>query len=52
MLNTEVKPDSDNLYTIIIENTGTAPVEEIDLSTPKEPEGWLVEFEKTLIFSK
>ena len=45
MLNTEARPDKDNLYTLIIENTGTAPVEDISISTPQEPEGWLVEFE-------
>ncbi|MFC2144807.1 NEW3 domain-containing protein [Actinomycetota bacterium] len=45
MLNTEVRPDRDNLYILIIENTGTAPVEDISISTPQEPEGWLVEFE-------
>jgi len=45
MLNTEVRPDRDNIYTLIIENTGTAPVEDISVSTPQEPEGWQVEFE-------
>jgi uncharacterized membrane protein len=45
MLNTEVRLDRDNLYILIIENTGTAPVEDISISTPQEPEGWLVEFE-------
>ena len=45
MLNTEVRPDRDNIYTLLIENTGTAPVEDISISTPQEPEGWQVEFE-------
>ena len=45
MLNTEVRPDRDNIYILIVENTGTAPVEDIKVSTPQEPEGWLVEFE-------
>jgi uncharacterized membrane protein len=45
MLNTEVRPDRDNLYILIIENTGTAPVEDISISIPQEPEGWLVEFD-------
>ena len=45
MLNTEVRPDRDNIYTLIIENTGTAPVEDISISAQQEPEGWQVEFE-------
>jgi uncharacterized membrane protein len=45
MLNTEVRPDRDNIYTLLIENTGTAPVEDISVTTPQEPEGWQVEFE-------
>jgi len=48
MLNTEVRPDRDNIYTLIIENTGTAPVEDISVSTPQEPEGWQVEFEDNI----
>ena len=48
MLNTEVRPDKDNLYILIIENTGTAPVEDISISTPQEPEGWQVEFEDNI----
>lgn len=48
MLNTEVRPDRDNLYILIIENTGTAPVEDISISTAQEPEGWLVEFEDNI----
>ena len=48
MLNTEVRPDRDNLYILIIENTGTAPVEDISISTPMEPEGWKVEFEDNI----
>ena len=48
MLNTEVRPDRDNLYILIIENTGTAPVEDISISTALEPEGWLVEFEDNI----
>jgi uncharacterized membrane protein len=45
MLNTEVRPDRGNIYTLLIENTGTAPVEDISITTPQEPEGWQVEFE-------
>ena len=48
MLNTEVRPDRDNIYILIIENTGTAPVEDISISTPMEPEGWQVEFEDNI----
>ena len=48
MLNTEVRPDKDNLYILIIENTGTAPVEDISISTSQEPEGWQVEFEDNI----
>ena len=47
-LNTEVRSDRDNLYTLIIENTGTAPVEDINVSTPQEPEGWQIEFEDNI----
>ena len=47
-LNTEVRPDRDNIYTLIIENTGTAPVEDISISTQQEPEGWLIEFEENI----
>ena len=48
MLNIEVRPDKDNLYILFIENTGTAPVEDISISTPQEPEGWQVEFEDNI----
>lgn len=47
-LSTDVGPGRDNLYILIIENTGTAPVEDISISTQQEPEGWLIEFEDNI----
>ncbi len=47
-LSTDVGPGRDNLYILIIENTGTAPVEDISISTQQEPEGWLVELEDNI----
>jgi len=47
-LNADVGPGRDNLYILIIENTGTAPVEDISISTQQEPEGWLVELEDNI----
>jgi uncharacterized membrane protein len=48
MFNVEISPNRDNLYTLVLENTGTAPVEDIEVSTTGEQEGWLVEFEDTI----
>lgn len=45
MYNIEINPNRDNVYTLILENTGTAPVEDIEVSTTGEKEGWLIEFE-------
>ncbi|MCK5567537.1 MAG: hypothetical protein KAI62_06455 [Actinomycetia bacterium] len=42
-LNAEVRPGRDNLFTLVLENTGTAPVEDITLNSSSEPEGWQVE---------
>lgn len=42
-LNAEVRPGRDNSFTLILENTGTAPVEDITLNSSSEPEGWQVE---------
>jgi len=47
-LDTDVSPGRDNLFILIIENTGTAPVEDISISTQQEPEGWLVELEDNI----
>ena len=47
-LSTDVGPGRDNLYILIIENTGTAPVEDISISTQQEPEGWLIELEDNI----
>jgi uncharacterized membrane protein len=48
MYNVEISPNRDNLYTLILENNGTGPVEDIEVSTSGEQEGWLVEFEDTI----
>jgi uncharacterized membrane protein len=48
MLNTDVVPGKDNSYTLIVKNTGTAPVEDISLSSSGEPEGWQVELIDTI----
>ena len=42
-LNAEVRPGRDNSLTLVLENTGTAPVEDITLNSSSEPEGWQVE---------
>ncbi|TET50750.1 MAG: hypothetical protein E3J58_03095 [Actinomycetota bacterium] len=42
-LNAEVRPGRDNLFILVLENTGTAPVEDITLNSSGEPEGWQVE---------
>ena len=47
-LSTDIGPGRDNLYILIIENTGTAPVEDISISTQQEPEGWLIELEDNI----
>lgn len=48
MLNTDVAPGRENKYTLIVKNTGTAPVEDISLSSSGEPEGWQVELIDTI----
>jgi uncharacterized membrane protein len=48
MLNTEVAPGVDNKYTLVLKNKGTAPVEDITLSSSGEPEGWQVELVDTI----
>jgi len=47
-LNAEVRPGRDNLFTLVLENTGTAPVEDITLNSSGEPEGWQVELEDNI----
>ncbi len=47
-LNAEVRPGRDNSFTLILENTGTAPVEDITLNSSGEPEGWQVELEDNI----
>jgi uncharacterized membrane protein len=49
-LNTEVRAGKENIYTIIVKNTGSAPVEDISLSSSGEPEGWLVELQDRIDF--
>ena|GEM_PF-1368214 len=48
MLNTDVVPGRENKYTFIVRNTGTAPVEDISLSSSGEPEGWQVELQDSI----
>jgi uncharacterized membrane protein len=48
MYNVEIRPNKDNIYTLILENNGTAPVEDIEVSTTGEQEGWLIEFEDNI----
>ncbi len=47
-LNTKVRPGRENIYTLILKNTGTAPVENINISSSGEPEGWQVELEDNI----
>jgi len=47
-LNTEVRSGKENIYILILKNTGTAPVEDIKLSSSGEPEGWQVELEDNI----
>lgn len=47
-LNAEVRPGRDNSFTLILENTGTAPVEDITVNSSGEPEGWQVELEDNI----
>ena len=47
-MNTEVRAGKENIYKIIVRNTGTAPVEDITLTSSGEPEGWLVELQENI----
>lgn len=47
-LNTNVRPGRENIYILILKNTGTAPVENISISSSGEPEGWLIELEDNI----
>jgi len=47
-LNTEVRPGRENIYILILKNTGTAPVENITISSAGEPEGWQIELEDNI----
>jgi len=42
-LNTDVRPGRENIFTLVLKNTGSAPVEDINLSSSGEPEGWQVD---------
>jgi uncharacterized membrane protein len=48
IFSTIIRSGRDNNYKLILENTGSAPVEEITISTKDEPEGWQVDFEKEI----
>lgn len=47
-LSTEVRSGKENLYTLVLKNTGTAPIGDIKISSSGEPEGWLVELESNI----
>jgi uncharacterized membrane protein len=47
-LNAELRAGKENAFNIIVRNTGTAPVEDITLSSSGEPEGWLVELQDNI----
>lgn len=47
-LNTEVRAGKENIYTIVIKNVGSAPIEDITLNSSGEPEGWQVELEDNI----
>ena len=47
-LNAEVRAGKENIYKIIVKNAGTAPIEDIKLTSSGEPEGWLVEIQDTI----
>ena len=49
-LNTEITAGEDNHISILLENTGTAAVEDITLSSTK-PEGWSITFNPTKVDS-
>ncbi len=49
-LNTEIKGEAEQNITILLENTGTAPIEDIALSSDK-PDGWGITFEPDKIDS-
>ncbi len=48
-LNTEVVKDADNSFTLILDNIGTGPVEDITLSVVDSPVRWLVDFKEEKI---
>ena len=48
LFSTTINSAKDNNYKLVLENIGTAPVENITISTKDEPEGWQVDFEKEL----
>lgn len=47
-LNTAINKNGDNRFILLLENIGTGPVEDINLSVVDQPEGWLIEFEKNI----
>ncbi len=42
-LNTDVRPGRENIFTLVLKNTGSAPVGDISLASSGEPEGWQVD---------
>jgi len=47
-VNTEISKTRDNEFILLIENIGTGPVEEIEISVVDQPEGWLIEYENKI----
>jgi len=43
-LNTEAEAGKDSLFTIVLENSGTAPIENIELYSENKPSGWSMTF--------
>ncbi len=48
ILSTIIRSARDNNYKLVLENVGSAPVENIVISTKDEPEDWQVDFEKEI----
>jgi uncharacterized membrane protein len=48
-LNTEVVKDADNDFVLVLDNTGSGPVEDITLSVIDSPARWLIDFKEEKI---
>lgn len=47
-LNTDIDKNRDNEFVLLLENIGTGPVEEIEISVVDQPEGWLIDFDNKI----